>query len=85
MNITMTSPFTGKVNTLDLDITAQQLKRWQEGELIQNVMPDLSADEREFLMTGYMPGEWEQMFGEEEIYCDVCGLTYAAEEPCQQH
>ena len=35
-------------------------------ELIQDVMPDLSPDQREFLMTGMTPLEWTNMFGEEE-------------------
>ena len=58
MIIERTSPFSGKVNTMELDITYEQLKRWQDGELIQNVFPDLNVDEREFLMTGITSDEW---------------------------
>jgi len=29
-------------------------------------MPDLTPDEREFLMTGYTPADWIQIFGPEE-------------------
>ena len=43
---------------MELDITYEQLKRWQDGELIQNVFPDLNVDEREFLMTGITSDEW---------------------------
>jgi hypothetical protein len=42
----------------------EQLEAWQGGELIQNAMPDLSAELREFLMTGITPFEWEENFGE---------------------
>ena len=37
---------------MDLDVSEKQITLWMEGELIQNVMPHLSAGEREFLMTG---------------------------------
>jgi len=38
-----------------------QYDAWKGGELIQNAMPNLSADEREFLMTGITPEEWATM------------------------
>jgi hypothetical protein len=33
------------------------------GELIQNAMPHLSADDREFVKTGITGEEWDQLFG----------------------
>ena len=65
MQITRTSMFSGKANTLDLDVTAEQIAAWQGGVLIQDAMPQLSAGEREFLKTGVTPQEWDEMFGEE--------------------
>ena len=64
MLITRTSPFTGQEHTLDLPITEEQLEKWQGGVLIQNAMPHLTADEREFLMTGITAEEWNHAFGE---------------------
>ena len=58
--------FTGKVRELDLDVTQEQIHRWTDGELIQNVMPQLSADEREFLVSGFLPSEWDELMSEEE-------------------
>lgn len=66
MRVTRISPLTGKENTLDLDITQAQIDKWQNGGLIQQVFPKLSVDEREFLITGTMPGEWEALLGPEE-------------------
>lgn len=66
MLITRTSPFSKKQNSMELDITQEQLDRWQSGELIQNAFPHLSADEREFLKTGITPAEWNNLFGKEE-------------------
>lgn len=65
MQVTKISPFSGKANTMDLDITAAQYAAWQQGALIQNVFPHLTADEREFLLTGITKEEWDSMFGEE--------------------
>lgn len=66
MLVTRKSPFTGKEHTLDIPVTQEQLDVWQSGELIQVAMPDVSAEHREFLMTGITPTEWNETFGEEE-------------------
>lgn len=63
MLITKKSLFTGKKNTRDVDITHEQIARWQGGELIQDVVPHLSVDDREFLLTGATPEEWKKFFG----------------------
>ena len=63
MIITKTSMFTGKTNSMDLDITQEQWTKWREGMLIQDAMPNLTADEREFMISGVTPEEWSQLFG----------------------
>jgi len=61
------SIFTGKVSEMELDITQEQMDRWQSGrELIQNVFPNLSPEQREFLMSGATPEEWDELFPEED-------------------
>jgi hypothetical protein len=59
--------FAGKEATMDLNVTVDQLAAWRAGALIQNVMPQLTDCEREFLISGMLPGEWEKLFGEEEV------------------
>ena len=66
MLITRTSPFTGNVHSMDIKVTDAEVKAYNNGELIQNAFPHLSADEREFIMTGITPQEWEDTFGGEE-------------------
>lgn len=66
MQVTRTSPLSRKTNTREINVTDVQLARWHRGELIQNVMPHLSPDDREFLMTGITPEEWAETFGDEE-------------------
>ena len=70
MNITRKSLFSGKENTLDLDITNEQYVRWYEGESLNLIVPDMSPDHREFIISGTYPGEWELMFPEEEEFSD---------------
>lgn len=64
MLITKTSPLTGKENTMDLPITQEQLDYWKSSrKVIQEVFPNLSAVEREFLISGYTEEDWQMMFG----------------------
>lgn len=64
MQITRKSMFTGAINTMDIPCTQEQLDRWAAGEKIQNVMPEISPEHREFIMTGTTPEEWNAVFGE---------------------
>ena len=58
--------FTGRVRELEVDATLDQIEAWQNGGLIQNVMPQLSIDEREFLISGMLPEEWDAYIEEGE-------------------
>jgi len=67
MLITRTSPITGRQNTLDLDISTDSLLKWQSGLLlVQEAFPVLTADEREFLISGCTKEDWETLYGAEE-------------------
>jgi hypothetical protein len=62
MIIIRKSPISKLENSMDLDITEEQIQKWQQGELIQNAFPNLTASEREFIKTGITDLEWEMMF-----------------------
>lgn len=64
MQITRTSIMSGKTHTMDIPVTRDMLIQWEAGVLIQDAMPHLSPDEREFLMTGITPDEWADTMGE---------------------
>lgn len=66
MQIMMRSMVSGKHNTRDIPVTQGQLEAWQTGGLVQEVFPHLSDDDREFLMTGITPEEWDEHFSEED-------------------
>ena len=65
MLITRKSLISGNINTMSLPITEEQYNAWEQGTLVQNAMPHLSPDEREFIMTGITPEEWADNFGDE--------------------
>ena len=67
MLILRTSPLTGKSNTMDLDITEEQVWQYSNGALLQQAFPNLTAEEREFFKTGYTQEDWDMMFGEPEF------------------
>ena len=66
MLIERKSPFSGRVNVMDIPVTMAQIEAWQRGMLIQRAMPNLTDGQREFLMTGITESEWDSMFAEED-------------------
>ena len=66
MLITRKSPFSGIETTKDLDVTQEDFDKWRSGAMIQDAFPQLSADDREFILTGITPEEWEATFSDEE-------------------
>jgi len=49
-----------------LTVTIVEYYKWKGGELSQNVWPDLTPDEREFIQTGYTQAEWESIFSDSD-------------------
>lgn len=47
----------------ELEVRKSGLNRWKKGELIQDVLPELSADERELLISRTCGKCWDAMFG----------------------
>ena len=62
MKIKRTSQVTGITRTRDIDVTKEQLVRWEAGALIQDVMGHLSAADREFIITGITDDEWQTLY-----------------------
>lgn len=63
MLVTKTSSLTGITHTLDIDVIDIQLEEISNGtNLIQRIVPNLTPGEREFLLTGITPEEWDEHF-----------------------
>lgn len=61
MKVTRTSQVSGITRTIDLNVTQEQLDAL-EHDLIQNIMPHLSAGDREFILTGITVEEWDSLW-----------------------
>mgnify|MGYP006077114139 FL=1 len=62
MLITQNSTLTGKLNTMELDITYSNYTKYKLGkENVQDVFPHLNVYETEFLISGVTPQEWDSM------------------------
>lgn len=67
MLVTKTSMFTGITRTLDLPVTQAQLDAYAaKQDLIQNIFPNLTPSQREFIMTGVTAEEWDAEFKEDD-------------------
>ena len=60
------SAATGVKHAMPLEITEAQVYDWVNGASIQDAMPTLSSEGREFLMTGITQLEWDSLFSETE-------------------
>ena len=63
------SDLDGKYYFQNLDIAPEAMVHWlntpiNERPLIQEAFPQLSADDREFILTGTTGAAWEAMFNE---------------------
>lgn len=68
MEITKRSDATGVIHTREIDIEEWEYRRYVRGELgyVRDAFPLLSAEDREFLVTGVTPEEWDELFGDIE-------------------
>lgn len=62
---TKKSSLTGKMNTMMLPVTMEEIEKYNEGTtVIQKVFPNLTPDERNFILEGCTPEEWDEFFKE---------------------
>lgn len=66
MKISMRSPISGELNVVDLAITEEQYFEFTSPNRrkVQDIFPNLTAGEREFLLTGITSEEWDNLFGD---------------------
>ena len=63
MNVTRTCPVTGTVNTRFIEgLTESLMEAWKTGGLIQDVMPNVSVEDREFIITGITSERYAEAF-----------------------
>tara|TARA_Y100000310_G_C20181112_1_gene578174 strand:+ start:122 stop:364 length:243 start_codon:yes stop_codon:yes gene_type:complete len=60
MILTRKSSLTNKVNSMELNITRKQLNEWEGGESARDTFPNLTIDERLFIISGITTEEWSK-------------------------
>ena len=71
MQITRISAITGIKRTLDIPVNPEDFVAWESGYgNIQDIMPYLTDQHREFILSGIIKDEWDAAFGEEHL--DEC-------------
>ena len=60
-------PLSGKYNEMEINASHERVFYWLRNDLrnIQDAFPDISSDEREFLLSGITPESWDNMFGDQ--------------------
>jgi len=68
LKITRISPLTGETNVMDLDIHEEAWAVWlgPNPPHVQDLFPHLTADEREFILTGYTKEDWDKIYPPED-------------------
>ena len=66
--VAMVSQISGKEHTREIDAGPFELHTWINADRVSRdpihvAFPNLSAEDREFIMTGITPEEWEEVFG----------------------
>jgi len=65
-NVTVSGKCVFTKKPYSVKVPRNEYDKWLDGELIQRAMPSVSADDREFLISGVSPEGWKQTFGSEE-------------------
>lgn len=69
MKLIRTSEATGVEHEREIPLIGRELQEglhaMKYGALIQDAFPTLSDDDREFILTGITPEEWDSLFPEE--------------------
>lgn len=62
MIIKRTCPFSGEPKEMDLPVTQEQMDAFEAGNKVQHVFPNLTASQREFILTGITDDQWDKTF-----------------------
>jgi hypothetical protein len=66
MKITRKSAITGIQRVIDIPVNPEDFMSWQAGHgNIEDLMPYLSDDHREFILSGITSEEWDEAFLED--------------------
>lgn len=63
------SDFTGQTNSMEIPLSEEEYQesysRFISGSFVQDAFPTLTPNQREFILTGTTPEEWDRLFPDE--------------------
>jgi len=65
MLIRRKSMLSGIIREIEINVTEEELKSLRNGALIQDAMPEVSVNDREFIQTGIISEEWDNLSSDE--------------------
>lgn len=72
MIIRKISPVTGNEVARDIPLNSEDYFAWKEGlGSIEDLMPYLTTDDKDFILAGIMPGEWKKLLeleGKDDLF-----------------
>lgn len=71
MLVTRKNMLTGEMNSMEIEVDPLKVEAYyamapRHRPFVQDYFPELNAGEREFLLTGITPKEWDALFPEDE-------------------
>lgn len=72
---TFTGPCMNSGKEYSVKVPKEGLYKYRCGALIQDAFPDLSAGDREFLITGFSPEGWDHLYPPAKESCAYCGYN----------
>ena len=66
MRVANISSLTGRKHEMELPVTFEEIERFEGGELAQSVWPNLTAEQRDFLILGVTPDEAKALLPPED-------------------
>ena len=66
MIVSRKDPMTGRIRSVSMNITPEQMAAYESGTVIQLAAPNLTADEREFILTGLLPEEFDALMADDD-------------------
>ena len=67
MKITKLCVYTNRSNTMEINITEEQYQQYTDGVDIDVCCPNISFEEREFLLTGASSEDIDEMYEDDNI------------------
>ena len=65
-NVTISKICTVKEKLYEITVPVKKIQEWQSGAYIQNVFPNLTPGERDFIKLGITPDEWDMIFSKDD-------------------